>query len=73
VRRRRSHRRGDLTAEEVIELSRQAHAANSSASLEVHNYAVREALSQFGYTPLDVFRARYWIRRGRPAEYRWDG
>jgi hypothetical protein len=30
----------------------------------VRHYAVREALAEVDYTPLDVFRARYWIRQG---------
>lgn len=25
-----------------------------------------------GYDPVAYFRARYWLRRGRPAGYRWD-
>ncbi|HXH78171.1 MAG TPA: hypothetical protein VNJ48_06680 [Nocardioides sp.] len=44
----------------------------AGASLEVRNHALRLALGEHGYDPLDAIRARYWLRRGKPANYRWD-
>jgi hypothetical protein len=69
-RRRRGGRR--LTAEEVVEVYNRAEYEARRASPEVRHYAVREALAEVGYTPLDVFRARYWIRQGKPDGYWWD-
>ena len=69
MRRRRVGRR-ELTAEQVVAIVRAA--APADASLEVRNQAVREALAKHGYTPLDAFRARYWLRLGAPAGYSWN-
>ena len=69
-RRRRGGRR--LTAEEVVAVYGRASAENAGASLEVRNYAVRTALAEHGYSPVDAIRARYWLRRGQPADYLWD-
>ncbi len=44
----------------------------SNVSHEVRNHALRESPAEYGYTPLDWIRARYWIRRGKPAGYQWD-
>ena len=71
MRRRRAGNRR-LTAEQVIGLRREVESAYAHASHEVRRHALREALAQYGYTPLDVVRARFWIRRGKPADYRWD-
>ena len=70
--RRRQNARRTLTADEVVELMHGVEANHTTASLEVRNHAVREALAEYGYTPLDGLRARFWIRRGRPADYHWD-
>ena len=61
-----------LTAEEVVAIEQEVMTAYASASHEVRVHAERQALAVYGYTPVDVFRARVWIRRGRPADYRWD-
>ena len=44
----------------------------SEACREAPADAAREALADVGYTPLDVFRARYWLRQGKPEGYWWD-
>lgn len=72
MRRRRGSGDRNLTAEEVVAVYTRERDALAHASLEVRNYAVRQALAVHGYTPLDVFRARYWIRQGKPAGHRWD-
>lgn len=61
-----------MTAEEVVAVFQRAAAENAGASVEVHNYAVREALADCGYSPVDAIRARFWLRRGKPADYPWD-
>jgi hypothetical protein len=61
-----------MTAEDVVAIYTREQLAHAKASLEVRNYAVRLALAARGYTPLDAFRARYWIRQGKPADYFWD-
>jgi hypothetical protein len=71
MRRRRLIRRR-LTAEELDAIYRAAQNTNRHASSEVHRHAVRKALAEYGYTPLDAIRARYWLRRGKPAGYQWD-
>jgi hypothetical protein len=61
-----------LSAEAVVRVYQASKAANVGASPEVTRYAIWTALEEHGYTPLDVFRARIWLRRGKPADYR-DG
>jgi hypothetical protein len=60
-----------LSAEEVAELFRKAAVENAGASLEVRSFAIHQALAEFGYTPVDAIRVRSWLRRGKPAGYRW--
>ena len=60
-----------LTAEELVDRSRQIE-ASLAGSVEVRRHAWRVGLGSLGYTPLDVFRARYWIRRGKPPGYAWN-
>ena len=66
--------RGDrsLGAGDVAAIYTREARAHVAASLEVRNHAIRRALAEHGYTPLDALRARYWLRRGKPADYRWD-
>jgi hypothetical protein len=56
----------------VKPLHKSTEVAYQRASVKVRNHAVRQALLEFGFYPVDVFRARYWIRRGKPAGYRRD-
>lgn len=71
MRRRRNEARA-LTAEQLTDLYRAEQAAHSGSSPEVRRYAIRAALAEFGYTPLDAIRAGYWLRRGKPADYWWS-
>ena len=68
-RRRRGHR--NLTAEQVVALGDGAWHVNLRASAEVRHHAQRQALAEFGFDQVDYFRARYWLRRGKPAGYVW--
>jgi hypothetical protein len=43
----------------------------ATASLEVRNHAIRQALGELGYTPVDAVRASYWSGE-KPFGYRWD-
>jgi hypothetical protein len=70
--RRRSNRGRNLLADEVLAIGDAAQHEHRTASVEVRNHAVRQVLADAGYTPLDYMRARYWLRRGKPAGYRWD-
>lgn len=67
---RRWGRREGLSAEDLISRSH-AIRASLTGSEEVRRYAYRMALADLGYDPLDVVRARYWIRRGKPSDYEW--
>jgi len=67
--------RGDrsLGAEDVAAIYTREAREHARASLEVRNHAIRQALAEHGYSPLDALRARYWLRRGKPADDAWDG
>jgi hypothetical protein len=62
-----------MSAEEVAELFGKVAVEYATASSEVRTYAIHKALAEVGYTAVDVVRARYWLRRGKPAGYSWDG
>jgi len=55
-----------------VALAREVSSVHSGASIEVQRHALREALADAGYTPVDVVRASHWLRAGKPADYRWD-
>lgn len=68
---RRLRRGRGLTAEQLVDLATSLpgyRARPPSHMLDQWTAALRD----HGYTPLDVFRARYWLRRGKPEGYRWD-
>lgn len=69
--RRRPRGGRSLTAEQVVEVYDGAMSASLGASPEVRQHAAREALAEVGCTPLDVFRARLWIRAGKPTDNTW--
>lgn len=69
--RRRRHGGRSLTADEVIALGETA-VAGFERSDPARARRLQERLGEHGYTPLDLCRARYWIRQGRPDDYRWD-
>lgn len=69
---RRSNLDRGLTAHEVAAIGEAAQLEHKTASYEVRNHALRRALAEIGYTPLDYIRARYWLRHGKPAGYGWD-
>jgi hypothetical protein len=69
---RRQLARRTLSAEHPVDLWRKTATQQAGASREVVNHAAREALAEYGYVPLDALGARYWLRRGKPADYRWN-
>ena len=70
MRRRARRNNPAMTAEELV-----AHAEGIKralvGSLEVRHHSYRVEIEAVGFDPIDVIRARYWIRRGKPAEYQW--
>lgn len=69
-RRLRADRR--LAPDELVALASEVSRVHSGGPPEFQRHAMRQALADAGYTPLDVVRASHWLRAGKPADYRWD-
>ncbi|MDQ2782713.1 MAG: hypothetical protein M3Y26_09310 [Actinomycetota bacterium] len=74
MRRRRRLGEGNLSAEQLVsEYARIcADTAASGASPEVARHTGICALAELGYSCVDVFRARVWLRIGKRPGYVWD-
>ena len=69
MRRRRPSGR-ELSAEELVSLA-ESLPGYGAPGLSPMGDQWQAGLREHGYDPIDVFRARFWLRRGKPRGYQW--